>query len=264
MKIIRVACFGLQGFGNDLISALFNKENVELVGIYTRETTVHPFVYYECDTIESIAKKMNITASVIPIKGEWNCCHADLAIVSSFHRIFKQSHLVKYRYIVNIHPSLLPMYKGATPTNWMIKRGERIVGLTAHLVTEEIDAGTIIFQRRVLNPYLSDNQLRKALSFASRSIVSDILDQYPNYEEKPQRQGEFSLPARTEADAIAKVEDFKDVDELICHIKAFTNFPMPKIEINNRLFVIDYENPVDIVQIEIVGESFNLLGYWLT
>lgn len=225
---------------------------------------MYPFTYYECDTIESVLTRKNIAVSFVPMKGDWDCCPADLAIVSSFHRIFKRHHLVKYNYVINIHPSLLPAYKGATPTNWMIKNGEKIVGLTAHLISEEIDAGSIIFQRRVLNPYLNDNQLRKALSFVSRSIVSDVIDQYPNYKGEPQIFGGSSFPTRTELDAIVKISDIQNIEQLIHHIKAFTNFPMPKIEINNRLFVINYDDPIDIIQIEIAGEQFSLLGYWLS
>ena len=50
---------------------------------------------------------------------------------------------------VNLHPSLLPLYRGRAPINWAILRGEREVGLTAHFVDEGVDSGDIIAQRRV-------------------------------------------------------------------------------------------------------------------
>lgn len=47
---------------------------------------------------------------------------------------------------VNLHPSLLPRYRGRATTNWQIINGERTLGLTAHFVDEGMDTGDIIEQ----------------------------------------------------------------------------------------------------------------------
>lgn len=47
---------------------------------------------------------------------------------------------------VNLHPSLLPRYRGRAPINWAIINGERRLGLTAHFVDEGMDTGDIIEQ----------------------------------------------------------------------------------------------------------------------
>jgi len=47
---------------------------------------------------------------------------------------------------VNLHPSLLPKYRGRAPINWAIINGEKDLGLTAHFVVEAADAGDIIEQ----------------------------------------------------------------------------------------------------------------------
>jgi len=261
MNRIRVACFGLQGFGNDLLLSLSDKEDVEVLGIYTRETSF-PFKYYASETMEAVADRMGVSLHYIPMEGDWDCGSADLAIISSFHRIFKKEHLGGFLHVINIHPSLLPEYRGATPTNWMIKNGEQIVGLTAHMVDEGIDTGSILFQRNVLNPFLNDAQLRKALSFLSRTLVGDIISHYPNYQEIAVKDTESYFSARAEADSIAKLSDFSTIDELVFHIKAFTNYPMPKLDISGRVFVIDYENPEISINIELANNSFDLLGYW--
>lgn len=51
--------------------------------------------------------------------------------------------------ILNIHPSLLPAFKGADAVGDAIKYGVKISGCTAHLVTEQIDSGPIIKQAAV-------------------------------------------------------------------------------------------------------------------
>ncbi|MDP2268234.1 MAG: methionyl-tRNA formyltransferase, partial [Deltaproteobacteria bacterium] len=47
---------------------------------------------------------------------------------------------------LNIHPSLLPKYRGAAPINWAIINGEKVTGVTIMQMAEELDAGDIILQ----------------------------------------------------------------------------------------------------------------------
>ena len=262
-KTITVSCFVLQGLGNDLLLTLKKYPYVKISAIYTRNTNYY-FGYYQCDPIEVFAQEAGVPLYYIPEKGPWDCEPADIAIIASYHRIFKRQHIDKYKFAINIHPSLLPAYRGATPTNWMIRNGETITGLTAYLLEEGIDEGRFLFQNKILNPYLYDNQLRKALSFASRDIVDDIICKYPDYKilDKPSGEGSYHR-ARNNDDSILDLNVLKSVEELIFHIKAFTNFPMPKLNINGKLFVIDYENPRTTFEINIGQEYFNILGYWL-
>lgn len=258
---IRVACFGLQGFGNDLVGALHSRPDVELVAIHTRAPQ-HPFAYYPCESMAALAARLGVPLLEIPGGGEWDCRPADLALVSSFHRLFRDSHARRYRHVVNIHPSLLPRHKGATPTNWMAKNGEAVVGLTAHLVDAGQDTGAILFQRRLLNPWLPDCQLRQALSFLSRQLVADVVQAYPNFTAMPQSGPGSSEPPRTAADAILVLDWIPDVDTLIRHVKAFTNYPMPKLRVNGRLFTIDYAEPRESLEIRVNDQAFHVLGYW--
>lgn len=51
--------------------------------------------------------------------------------------------------IINIHPSLLPSFKGVRALEQALNAGVKITGCTVHLVTEEIDSGTILMQAAV-------------------------------------------------------------------------------------------------------------------
>ena len=48
--------------------------------------------------------------------------------------------------VINLHPSLLPKYRGRAPINWAIIHGESKLGLTAHFVDEGMDSGDVIIQ----------------------------------------------------------------------------------------------------------------------
>ena len=51
--------------------------------------------------------------------------------------------------ILNIHPSLLPKYKGLNTHERAIKNKDKFSGATIHLVTQKLDSGKIILQKRV-------------------------------------------------------------------------------------------------------------------
>ena len=53
------------------------------------------------------------------------------------------------RGVINVHPSLLPKYRGAAPVQWAIAKGEKTSGVSVLFVTEEMDAGDIILQESV-------------------------------------------------------------------------------------------------------------------
>lgn len=50
---------------------------------------------------------------------------------------------------VNLHASLLPAYRGKHPVFWALRNGERLVGLTAHLIDPSFDTGDILYQVQV-------------------------------------------------------------------------------------------------------------------
>ncbi len=50
---------------------------------------------------------------------------------------------------INLHPSLLPKYRGAAPVQWALIRGERETGITVQLINEKLDAGDIVVQERL-------------------------------------------------------------------------------------------------------------------
>ena len=53
------------------------------------------------------------------------------------------------RKIINIHPSLLPKYKGLNTHKRVIKNKEKFTGCTVHLVNSKLDSGKIILQKKV-------------------------------------------------------------------------------------------------------------------
>ncbi len=76
--------------------------------------------------------------------------NVDLICLAGFMKILSGSFIKKfYRPILNIHPSLLPKYKGLNTHNRAIQNKDKYSGATVHIVNEKLDSGKIILQEKV-------------------------------------------------------------------------------------------------------------------
>ncbi|MBV8228277.1 MAG: phosphoribosylglycinamide formyltransferase [Verrucomicrobia bacterium] len=74
----------------------------------------------------------------------------ELVVLAGFMRIVRQPLLRAFaRRIINIHPSLLPKYRGLEAWKQALAAGEAETGCTVHYVTETVDAGEVLDQARV-------------------------------------------------------------------------------------------------------------------
>ncbi|HEX12962.1 MAG: phosphoribosylglycinamide formyltransferase [Desulfurella sp.] len=115
----------------------------------------------QCAGLE-IAKQNNIQTIFLDPKGLTRKDYAkklidnilpyepDLIVLAGFMRILDDSFVDTFEgKILNIHPSLLPLFKGLHPQKQAIEAGVKISGATVHFVTNELDSGPIIIQGAV-------------------------------------------------------------------------------------------------------------------
>lgn len=82
-------------------------------------------------------------ASLVELISEYN---PDLVVLCGFMRILTSVFTSQVR-AINLHPSLLPAFKGARAIERSFESDESICGVTVHWVSEELDAGEIILQK---------------------------------------------------------------------------------------------------------------------
>ena len=74
----------------------------------------------------------------------------DFICLAGFMRILSKNFIKKFKgKIINIHPSLLPKYKGLNTHERAIKNKDKFAGCTVHYVTEKLDSGKIILQKKI-------------------------------------------------------------------------------------------------------------------
>ena len=89
----------------------------------------------------------------------------DLICLAGFMKILSSDFIKKFKKpILNIHPSLLPKYKGLNTHKKVIKNREKYSGATVHLVTKTLDSGKIILQKKVkITKYETEKTLEKKI-----------------------------------------------------------------------------------------------------
>ncbi len=103
--------------------------------------------------------------------------NADLFVVVAFAILPKPVLDMPRLGSVNLHPSLLPAYRGAAPMQWAIIRGERETGVTTFLLQSKVDAGDILMQRRVrIGPDETCGELHERLKVLGAEVVLETVD----------------------------------------------------------------------------------------
>ncbi len=91
-------------------------------------------------------EKLNTAENLELFKG----LGADLLAVVAYGKIIGDRLLALYpRKIINVHPSLLPKYRGVAPYQWALINGEKNTGVTIMYIAKELDAGDIILQKEI-------------------------------------------------------------------------------------------------------------------
>ena len=102
----------------------------------------------------------------------------DYLILAKYMRILSSDFVLNYEEkIINIHHSFLPAFIGANPYKQAYERGVKIIGATAHFVTERLDEGPIITQDVVLVNHEMDWQdMRRAGRNIEKVVLTRALD----------------------------------------------------------------------------------------
>ena len=155
VKKIR-SCVFIPGKGSNLKSLIKNSRdynfpikieliisnNIKAGGIRLAKQYSIPYKFFPSDDQKKFERNCLIEIKKRKIK--FLCLAGFMKILSSdFIRAFRHK-------IINIHPSLLPKYKGINTHKRVLKSKEKYSGCTVHFVTPILDSGKIISQRKIL------------------------------------------------------------------------------------------------------------------
>lgn len=115
---------------------------------------------------------------------------ADLGVVAAYGHILTKEELQTTKFgLINVHPSLLPKYRGPSPIQQAILNGDKTSGITIIKIDEEVDHGPIIYQE-TLELSSNDNfdTLSKKTFLRSAEILPQIIEDFTAGKIKPKEQ----------------------------------------------------------------------------
>ena len=148
-------CIFISGRGTNLKSLIkFSKEKespIKIALVVTNNKNAKGINFAKKNNIKYIYinyKNKNIAENKIIVKLKKN--NINFICLAGFMKILSKKFINIYKNkILNIHPSLLPNYKGLYTNKRVIKNKEKFTGCTVHFVNAKLDSGKIILQKKV-------------------------------------------------------------------------------------------------------------------
>jgi methionyl-tRNA formyltransferase len=152
---MRVVMFGFQTWGHRTLQALLDSDH-DLVLVVTHPSSDHAYEKIWNDSVADLARDHGVDVLLRnrPHDEELLTALKDSdpdIIVATNWRTWLPAHIfdLPRHGTLNVHDSLLPAYAGFAPLIWALINGEKEVGVTAHIMNAELDAGDIVLQRSV-------------------------------------------------------------------------------------------------------------------
>lgn len=237
MSVVRVCFLGTPDFAAKHLQTLLNDDHYLVVGVVTqpdrpsgRKMQLTPSPVKELAlknnlpvlTPENLRKEPEVFEQI-------KAWQAEVAVVVAFGQILSQDFLDSFAFgAVNVHGSLLPLWRGAAPIQRSIEAGDTVTGVCLQRMVKQLDAGPVIGERRVkLDSEINATQLYDRLAILGCELLHVELMDYVRGNLAPVPQDESLV---TIAPKIAKEEAqlnlvHKSAECLHNKIRAFTMGP---------------------------------------
>ena len=233
---------GTPEYADRILKRLLQEEWIKVIGVFTqpdkpvgRKKVITP------PPTKLTALKYNIPLfqphKLREMADEVENLKPDFIVVGAYGQILSKE-ILKVAPAINLHTSILPKYRGASPIQQALLNGDKVTGVTAMLMNEGLDTGDIlgISQIQIKDEWRLE-ELYNQLTDMAGELIINILNKFNQLKPIQQRGVDASFSSK-----IAKRDglvDFKDVDILINKFRAFT--PWPSIYLESGLKLIDIE-----------------------
>ncbi|MFJ8857888.1 methionyl-tRNA formyltransferase [Streptomyces sp. NPDC102451] len=152
---MRVVMFGYQTWGHRTLRALLDSAH-DVVMVVTHPRSEHAYEKIWSDSVADLAEENGVPVLIRNRPDDEELftrlkeAEPDIIVANNW-RTWIPPHIygLPRHGTLNVHDSLLPKYAGFSPLIWALINGEREVGVTAHMMDAELDAGDIVMQRAV-------------------------------------------------------------------------------------------------------------------
>ena len=160
------------------LQLLQQQGTIELVGIVSQLHQSQRGLSKVESPVSLFAKAQRIAcyqpqqASAAPFIAQLQALQLDIILTASYGQILSEAFLaLPRRAVINIHPSLLPRWRGAAPVVAAVRNGETTSGVTICFTVQQVDAGNIIIQQELPLPISTHHRQLTALLFRTGAAL---------------------------------------------------------------------------------------------
>lgn len=239
---MKVLFMGTPDFAVASLCALISSKH-EVVGVVTQPDRALKRGKVECSAVKTAAQDAGLTVfQPLKIRDEIDALKAfgaDIAVTAAYGQILTQAVLDAFpRGVINVHASLLPEYRGASPIQSAIADGKSVTGVTVMRTELGIDTGDILATRGLeIGEEETATQLSARLCELGAELLVETLDNFDRI--VPTAQDDAKA---THCRMIKKSEQFIDFDrsakDVVNRIRALADNPCAKTVICGDVYKI--------------------------
>jgi methionyl-tRNA formyltransferase len=150
---MRIVFMGSGSFACPVVAALLERHGADVIGVVTQPDRPkgRNRVPAPCPVKERAAgrgPRILTPEKISEAAEELRAMAPDLIVVADYGQYIPQAVLaIPPMRAINVHPSLLPRYRGAAPIQWALAHGDTVTGVTVQYVAKKMDAGDILLQQ---------------------------------------------------------------------------------------------------------------------
>ena len=266
----KILFMGTPDYATTIFSELL-QSNYEIIGLFTQpDKPVGRKQILTAPHIKQYCLDLNLEIPIFqPLKLRGNeeatiqikNLNPDFIIVAAYGQILPKD-ILDIAPCINLHASLLPKYRGASPIQESLLNDDSYTGVTSMLMEEGLDSGDILaFQYLKVTPTMEVSAAFEELSQIAAKLTITTLDNFENIKPLKQNEAEVSFCKKIKKED--GLVDFLDAKRLILKYKAYSYWPgiflsselkLKDIELNEEL---SQNNEGEILEI---NKDFILIG----
>lgn len=264
----KIIFMGTPDYAEVILKELIADSTIDVVAVYTQpDKPVGRKKVLTAPIVKVTAQEHNIDIyqpirlrdeSVVKELLEIEC---DYIIVAAYGQILPRE-VLDHAPCINLHASILPQYRGASPIQQTLLNGDKETGVTAMLMEEGLDTGDILKIDKINVP---DDEmvesLFKRLTDVAAHLTLDVIKNFDKYTPVPQDETKATHCKKiTKADGLVS---FSDAEKLFNKYRAFT--PWPGIYLESKLklkeiALVDKSSKNDIGKILSIDKDSIVVG----
>jgi len=235
----KVIFMGTPTYADAILAKLIDAEDIEVVAVYTqpdkpvgRKKILTPPVVkvraleYDIPVYQPVKlREESVVSELLEIE-------CDYIVVAAYGQILPKP-ILDHAPCINLHASILPQYRGASPIQQTLLNGDKQTGVTAMLMEEGLDTGDIL-KIKIIDVDKDEmlEGLFDKLTYLAAELTLDVLENFTNLTPQKQDDTKASYCKKiTKADGLISFES--DAQDIFNKYRAFT--PWPGVYLENGL-----------------------------